>query len=50
MFLFAAFVDCSPYLLFAQVVCDPKCIRWTPHTMGKGPGHMHPSEKKEFYA
>lgn len=33
-----------------QVVCDPKCIRWTPHTVGKGPGHMHPSEKKEFYA
>jgi hypothetical protein len=32
------------------VVCDPKCIRWTPHTVGKGPGHMHPSEKKEFYA
>lgn len=32
------------------VICDPKCIRWTPHSMGKGPSHMHPSEKKEFYA
>lgn len=32
------------------IICDPKCLRWTPHSMGKGALHMHPSEKKEFYA
>ena len=32
------------------VICDHKCIRWTAHSKGKGPGHLHPSEKKEFYA
>jgi hypothetical protein len=46
----AAVLNGSLAYVPTQVVCDPKCIRWTPHSMGKGPSHMHPSEKKEFYA